>query len=176
MRGFGRIPDSPRPVGYGPAMAQVVPCPDRLAWRHSGQCWSDVLATLCGRGFSERLGLEELSRLLYAFLISVMERRGDRGLVGQGFGLPKQASLVSMRGDVSRGSMGAGRPWSSSVAYDIRSSICLGAGPRIKDGQEGHAEERTAGCKDQPVEDIYLMGRLGCRYCGSAQGASRPWT
>ena len=117
MRGFGRIPDSPRPVGYGSVVAQLQTrrCHARMVSR--GDIRGNVGRTswphCTGMGLSERLILEEWSRLLYAFLISVVEQRGDRESSRARLGLPEQASLVSIgQVDVSRGSMGAGRPWS----------------------------------------------------------------
>ena len=38
--------------------AMVVPRPNDLLWRYSGQCWLDELATLCGKGISRGFILE----------------------------------------------------------------------------------------------------------------------
>ena len=94
MRSFGCIPESPRLVEDGFAMARLQDNGGAmLGWSHV----EAFVAMLVGRvGYIVRGGdtrdvsfLRVLSRLFHTFLIFIVEQRGDRGLIGQGCGLSK---------------------------------------------------------------------------------------
>ena len=107
----------------------------------------------------------------------MVERIGDKRSVGQGCGLSKQTSLVSIIGEISYGDPRKliDRGVQASL-MKYRSDMSLGTGSRIKDDQKGRAEKRAALMQGLSVIYIYLMSKIGCRYHGSALGASKPWT